>query len=216
MSKGNMKVIRINTLPGFILFLSVLLAPVSYGQDMQKYDNAGLIVDELHTYLIDAMKDAESLGYQGRYELLHDVISRNFDTELIVQVILSRYWNELGQEQKDLFVELFNTLSISTYASRFDAYSGEYFQENSRQELRRERLLIKTELVREDDTNVNLDYLMHDVDGKWLIISVIANGVNDLSLKRAEYAEVIKNKGFDGLIEEIEKKISEMESDEQG
>ena len=36
---------------------------------------------------------------------------------------------------------------------------------------------------------------------KWRIISVIANGINDLSLKRAEYAAIIKKDGIEVLME---------------
>jgi phospholipid transport system substrate-binding protein len=47
--------------------------------------------------------------------------------------------------------------------------------------------------------------------GEWYIITVIADGVNDLSLKRGEYADVIRKKGFDGLVADIKSKISNME-----
>jgi phospholipid transport system substrate-binding protein len=52
---------------------------------------------------------------------------------------------------------------------------------------------------------------MHNKDGKWYIISVIADGVNDLALKRAEYASVIKKNGFDALISKINDKIRNLE-----
>jgi phospholipid transport system substrate-binding protein len=203
-----------NKLSSIFLLVLVAYIPVSTSQELNTADTAGasVVVELLHRHLIEAMKNSDSLGFEGRYELLKDVVTQSFDTPLIVQVILSRYWSELDQGQKDSFIELFNRLSISTYASRFNGYDGEYFKETDKQGLRRQRLLVKTELNRENDTNVNMDYLLHEVDGKWLIISVIADGVNDLSLKRAEYAVVIKNQGFDGLVEEIETKISDMES----
>ena len=73
--------------------------------------------------------------------------------------------------------------------------------------------MIKTELRRPDGDPVALDYLLHEKQGKWYIISVSADGVNDLSLKRAEYAAVIKEKGFNGLVKEILFKSAEMETD---
>ena len=110
------------------------------------------------------------------------------------------------------FIKLFQELSVATYASRFDGYGGEKFVELSAEQLKKGRLLIKTELQRPDDRPVKLDYLMHQRDGEWLIISVIANGVNDLSLKRAEYATVIEDKGFDGLVSDVSAKITNMEN----
>ena len=83
------------------------------------------------------------------------------------------------------------------------------------EQLKKGRLLIKAELQRPDDEPVKLDYLMHEKNGQWMIISVIANGVNDLSLKRAEYATVIKEKDFDGLVNDVANKITDLENQDE-
>jgi len=168
------------------------------------------VIENFHASLINIMQNAESLHFQGRYDTLAPVLEASFDTPLISQVILSRYWSELNEEQQKQFVNLFNRLSISTYASRFDSYTGDTFKTTSVEELKKGRLLIKTELTRQNDKPVKFDYLVHQNAGKWYIISVIADGINDLSLKRAEYAAIINDKGFDNLVNEIENKIKEM------
>ena len=177
------------------------------------YAQANTIVETLHEKLLYIMQNAESLGYHGRYAEVQDVVTSSFDTALIVKVIMSRNWKELDETQQTEFIDLFKRLSVATYASRFDGYSGENFVELSTEMLKKGRLLIKTELQRPDDEPVKLDYLMHQKDGQWLIISVIANGVNDLSLKRAEYATVIKDKEFPGLVEDVASKITNMEKE---
>lgn len=220
--------------PGWLLTLACILAammtalpataqegPVQTGTATQEpaMDQASLaahadavaVVDKLHTSLLDVMHRADELGFQGRYAQLQPVISSLFDTPLICKVILSRYWDNLDEQQRTDFIALFNRLSTSTYASRFDGYSGQEFRHVGVQELRKGRLLIKTELTRPDDKPVKLDYLMHHDAGTWLIISVIADGVNDLSLKRAEYAVVIRDKGYNGLLDDIKHKISDLE-----
>jgi len=178
---------------------------------LQAHADAVAVVEKLHAALLDVMKNADKLGYQGRYDKLKPVISSLFDTPLICKVILSRYWDSLNSQQQSDFIALFNKLSTATYASRFDSYSGQKFQSLSVEELHKGRLLVKTELTRPDDKPVKLDYLVHQDNSKWLIISVIADGVNDLSLKRAEYAVVIRDKGYDGLLNDIKSKISNME-----
>lgn len=176
-------------------------------------DAAAAVVTELHATLIDMMQNAKTLAYPGRYARIEPVVAQRFDTPLIVKVILSRNWTPLPDADKATFIELFRQLSAATYASRFDAWKGQEFVETGREILSAGRVLIKTELRRADETPVKLDYLMHqDAEGAWRIISVIANGVNDLSLKRAEYSAVIKERGFTGLLEDIRKKISDMES----
>jgi phospholipid transport system substrate-binding protein len=53
---------------------------------------------------------------------------------------------------------------------------------------------------------------MHNNNGNWYIISVIADGVNDLSLKRVEYSTIIEKNGYEKLVTNIERKIAEIEN----
>ena len=168
-------------------------------------------MDVFHGKLLSVMQRADELGYQGRYRELEPLISDCFDFPLITDVILSRYRDRLDAVQRAEFTRIFSRLSTATYASRFNGYDGEEFLEISRVPLRKGRVLIKTELRRPAGDPVSLDYLLHEKQGKWYIVSVSANGVNDLSLKRAEYAAVIKEKGYNGLVTEILSKIDGME-----
>jgi len=198
-------------LAGLIMGLLVLLAAAS-AQTAGTESEAGVVVEKLHNTLLEAMKNADKLGFKGRYDIIAPVVETSFDTPLIAQVVLSRYWKELTPTQQEQFVALFNRLSASTYASRFDSFSGESFKTLGVEAMKKERLLVKTELLRKNETPVKLEYLVQQNAGKWYIISVIADGVNDLALKRAEYATIINDKGFDNLVGEIEKKIHELEA----
>lgn len=207
---------RIATVRSVFFALSLFLPVTMHAQEAvspvaQENHPAVSVIKELHERLTYIMQNAESLGYQGRYDHVKDIVSERFDTGLIAKVIMSRYWKELEDVEKLNFIDLFRKLSIATYASRFDSYDGENFVELSTEQLKKGRLLIKTELQRPDDTPVKLDYLVHQRDEQWKIISVIANGVNDLSLKRAEYATVIKDRGFQGLVSDVSTKITDME-----
>lgn len=194
-----------------LLWAVGLVSPIT-AAPTEEFAEASETVERLHQKLLEVMQQSDTLGYQARFNQLAPVISSLFDTPLIVKVILSRYWKKLTELQKSSFIEMFNQLSIATYASRFNDYNDEQFREVSKEVLKKGRLLIKTELLRVKKEPIKLNYLMHQKDGNWLIISVIANGVNDLSLKRAEYAAVIRAKGFDGLVTEIERKIEQMEN----
>jgi len=191
-----------------LIVIVLFLVSVTHADDGNT--TATAIVEDFHATLLDVMQNADSLGFQGRYEKLSPAIRTKFDTALISQVILSRYWKEMNDQQREQFIQLFNRLSISTYASRFDSYSGESFRTSGTEELKKGRLLVRTELIKNNEKPVKFEYLVHQKDGNWYIISVIADGVNDLSLKRAEYAAIINERGFDSLVGEIQKKIVEL------
>ena len=99
-------------------------------------------------------------------------------------------------------------MSAATYASNFDGFSGEVFETVST-ETKRGNLVVKTVIVTGDGERVPLDYVLRQSDGVWRIVNVIAEGVSDLSLKRAEYTAVIKSEGFDSLVSRLDGKIAD-------
>jgi len=169
-------------------------------------------VNQLHETLIKLMQNADSASFQERYALMETVITENFNTPLISKVILSRHWKSLDEKSQNDFIDLFNRLTISTYVNRFDSFSGESFKNLSIESMKKNRSMVKTELVQPDDDPVSFNYIVQNDNGQWKIISVIANGINDLSLKRAEYSSVIKNHGFNDLVMRLEEKISNLQS----
>ena len=170
------------------------------------------MIENLHSILSINMQQADTLGYQGRYDNLSPLIDDYFDFPLIAEVILSRHWKTINQQQQKDFIEQLRELTKTTYAARFNEYIDEKFITIKTEELKKGRLLIKTEIQSAEEETVSLNYLVHPDNGDWKIISVIANGVNDLSLKRAEYSTIIREQGFDHLQQQIAIKIKEQEN----
>ena len=109
-------------------------------------------------------------------------------------------------------VDTFTRLTIATYAARFDGFSGESFRTVELKAMNRGRTLVRTELVRPSDEPVHLDYVLHQDNEQWRIVNVVAEGVSDLSLKRADYGSVIKSEGFKVLMQKLESQIDHLKS----
>ena len=170
---------------------------------------ASEVVENLHTNLLSVMKDGDRIGYKGRYERLSPVIRSSFDLASIARVAAGRYWESFNDEQKAKFVETFARLSIATYAWNFDAYSGEQFKVISEKQQSGNQVLVRSELTKSDGGKVQLDYLLHLASNQWRIINVIADGVSDLALKRADYSNFLKNQGFEALLSKLNEKIAQ-------
>lgn len=168
-------------------------------------------VNELHTSLLSIMENADTKSFQDRYDVMEEVVVTHFNSPLIAKVILSRYWKTLDKQAQTDFINSFNRLTISTYVNRFDSFSGESFKNLSIEQMKENRFMVKTEFVRTDDEPISFNYIVQNDGGTWKIISVIANGINDLSLKRADYSAVIKERGFDALIARLKEKISDLQ-----
>lgn len=167
------------------------------------------VVENLHETLLSVMKEGKQIGYQGRYDRLAPVITAGFDMPFVAKTALGRYWETLSEQQKSKFIEVFSRLSIATYATNFAAYSGERFKVVSEKEVSGGRVLVQTQLIKSDGGQVQLDYLLHRTDSQWRIINIVAEGVSDLALKRADYTSFIKNKGFDSLLIKLNEKVAQ-------
>jgi len=167
------------------------------------------VVEKLHATLLAVMKEGDQIGYQGRYDRLAPVIRANFDMPFISKTVLGKYWETFNNEQRSRFVDAFTKLSIATYATNFDSYSGERFKMVSEKEVSGGRILVQSQLIRSDGGQVQLDYLLHRTSRQWRIINIIAEGVSDLALKRADYSAFLKNKGFEALIEKLNEKVGQ-------
>ena len=199
-SKSGIYPFKLMLLTTFVL-LSLVVASVAAA------DSATQLIEKLHAELLTVMKQANELGYEGRYQRLDPIVTSSYDLPFIAKFVMGRQWKTLSAEQKSEFVKTFTKLSIAIYAANFSGYSGERFKTISNEELRKGRLLVKSVLVRSSGGEVTLDYVLHQKENRWRIINAIAEGVSDLSLKRADYSSYLKKKGFDGLLEKLNEKI---------
>jgi phospholipid transport system substrate-binding protein len=167
------------------------------------------VVEKFHSSLLAVMKNGDKIGYQGRYDQLAPVIKSSFDMPFISKTILGKYWESLDNEQRSRFVEVFTQLSIATYAANFDSYSGEHFKMIPEKEVDGGRILVQSQLIKSGGGQVQLDYLLHRTAGQWRIVNIIAEGVSDLALKRADYSAFLKSKGFEALLKKLNEKVNQ-------
>lgn len=165
---------------------------------------ASAAISRLNDALLAAMKNAQTLGYNGRYQILDSVIRETHDLARIAKFSVGKSWSEMTTQQQETFVDKFSRYSIATYVNRFDGFGGESFKTVSEQPLPRGRVLVKALLDSPEYGVVNFDYILDQDDAKqWKIINIMADGVSDLALKRAHYTDIIKKKGVDALIDEL-------------
>ena len=200
-----MKRVRLLVFLVFLFLVVPMLQPLPLVSAQPAID----VVENLHKTLLLAMTEGKEIGYQGRYDRLAPVITAGFDMPFIAKIVLGRFWETFDNEQRSTFVETFSRLSIATYAANFDTYSGERFKVISEKEASGGRILVQTQLIKSDGGQVQLDYLLHRVGSQWRIINVVADGVSDLALKRADYTSFLKSNGLDPLLIKLNEKIAQ-------
>jgi phospholipid transport system substrate-binding protein len=147
---------------------------------------------------------AELSDIHARFDFLRVVVTSTHDLDFIGQLTVRRQWREWTQEQRAAFLAAFRSLSIMNYAARFANVSATTFDILGPQSAGNGRIEVKTTLARADGTSVPLDFVLQAADGSWRIANVIADGVSDLALKRAEYQTMLNESDVDGLVSELE------------
>ena len=174
-------------------------------------DTPDTVVVQVNETLLGTMRDAESLGFQGRYDRLAPVFTAAFQFPYMARVAAGSYWRDLGPEQREQLAGAFAHMSVATYAARFDGYSGQSFKVVETVEQPRGGALVRNRLIKGDGEVVAIDYLLREFDGRWRIVDVFLDGtISEIATKRSEYTSILHRDGFAGLLARISSKTAEL------
>ena len=84
----------------------------------EKAEAAQVVIESLHDALVATAADS-SLSFDERYERLAPVVTESHDFDFISRFVLRRSWSKLEPAQREKFIDTFQRLSITNYASRF-------------------------------------------------------------------------------------------------
>jgi len=193
------------------LLLSLMAADLPPRAASAATATASELATEFHDNLLAVMKQAKSLGITGRYQRLASRIERSFNLPLMIQVAAGAYWQKATPEQLDKLIAAFTRLSISTYASNFDGFSGESFETHGEKPGPQNTTLVSTRIVKASGSPVDIVYVARQSKGEWRIVDVLVdNGISELAVRRSEYRAILQSGGVDGLIATLNAKAEQL------
>lgn len=174
-------------------------------------DEAKKVVEEFHITLVNVMKDANTLGFEGRFKLLEPAVVDTFNIPFMAEITSGVYWNRSSEEQRENFTKAFADMSTATYAARFRNYAGEAFDVQGAQEEGRSSIVVLTEIVDGDGGHTKLNYLLRKFNGAWQVVDIYFNGsISELAVRKSDYSNILKNGGMDALTAALKGKVAEM------
>ncbi len=197
---------RNSFVPTALAFLFVLVAAVPAGvltalPAAAQEDPARTVIQRFQQSLLAVMKEAKTLGVTGRYQRLQPRIEEAFHLPLMIRVATGSFWRKADEEQQARLVAAFKRLSISTYANRFDGYSGQVFEIADQRPGPQKTVLVKTRIVSPGDSPARLTYVVKEFEGQWRIVDILLdNDISELAVRRSEYSRLLKKNGVDALI----------------
>ena len=190
------------------MFVTLWLAAGSIAHAEEK--SASAVIESLHVSLLAMMKDADTLGFEGRRKYMEPVVAQSFNMPIIAYLSTKYIWKKFNEHQRKQLTDTLERLSVATFAARFKGYSGESFRVLSEEPAAQDSVFVNTELVKADGDVIVLKYLLHQSNIGWRIIDVYFLGIHsELSMRRSEYLTVFQRDGFEGLLSELKQKTAD-------
>lgn len=170
-------------------------------------------VHKLCDSLIEAMKQGDKLGMQGREDKLRPVITAAYDMTAVTKTTLGSASNKLSPEELQKLADAYARFSVATYADQFAKYGGEHFEIGEpRPGALAGTQLVPSVIVGGDGSRTEIDYVMHEANGGWGITDVLFNGtISQVAVRRSEFVPIYRQNGLQALVDVLDQKTAALE-----
>jgi phospholipid transport system substrate-binding protein len=147
-------------------------------------------------------------GDQARIrEVVETKLLPYFDFERITALAMGRNWRQASPEQQKQLIDQFRALLVRTYSGALTQYRDQTMDYKPlRADASATEVTVRTEVIRQGQAPVPIDYSMVKSASGWKAYDVIVGGVSLVTNYRDEFNEQIKSGGIDGLIKTLQAK----------
>lgn len=179
---------------------------------------AVMMVEKLHTALLDNMKQGKELDFAARKEKIAPVVQEVFDLETMTRVSVGGGWQKLSVEERKKLAEAFAGWTIATYASQFKNWNGEEFIIKEFTDPQKPDVMVNTEIKPKSGKATVLNYRLRQKpteknDGPWQVVDILLDGaVSQLALRRSDFSSVFSSGGAPALIAHLNALTGKLEA----
>lgn len=137
------------------------------------------------------------------------MLAENMDTEWMGRFTLGRLIRTVSESQASAFLSTYKNYVITNYSKTLTLYKGEKVEVQDAQKMNEEFSIVKTQVYKSDGNVINVNYLVHKVDGNFKVCDVITEGISLINSQKAEYGSIIAGSGIEKLITELKAKTNQ-------
>lgn len=189
-----------------LLLAAALIGAAPAAALAQASDPAAAQIDAFDSALLNVMKQAKSLGPEGRYRELEPVMQRTFDLPTMARFAVGPKWATVSAPDQAALTKAFSRMAVSFFAKNFDDYSGQSFKIDPKVDTRGPDKLVRTQIVSPHDAPEDLTYRMRmATDGRWKVIDVYyKSSISQLATWRSDFASTMDAGGAPALTRKID------------
>lgn len=188
------------------LILALVFSAAFAQQDLKPEELVRKVTDDV----LDAIKGDKALQAGDRQKALalaEQKVLPHIDFAEATRLAVGRAWSTANSDQQRKLVAEFRAMLVRIYSNSIDAYRG--------QTLRVQPLKItpgatdvtvRNQYLRPGQPPVSVDYAMRKTPEGWKIYDITVEGMSLVLTYRAEFDQVMRQSGVDGLIKRLAEK----------
>ena len=173
-------------------------------------DPAVARIEAFDPVLLDTMKHAKTLGFEGRVAKLRPAITPLFDVAVMAQFAVGSRWASMTPAQQHSIADALTRYTVRSYARNFDGYAGEQLHVDPRAAIHGPDKLVKTTITSAAAAPVSLGYRMREFGGVWKVIDVYYNAVSQVTAERSDFASTLATGGASALVQKLDSQTASL------
>jgi phospholipid transport system substrate-binding protein len=151
-----------------------------------------------------------ALDSDQRQVEVSNIVRGRFDFDSMSQIILATSWRTASPEQRERFIHLFRELLERTYLSAMDRYDNQ--QVRMGRERQKGNLAVVQTFITSANNEVPVSYKLRLRNDEWFAYDVTVDGISLVGNYRTSFRNLVKQKGMDGLLSDLEEKVAALRS----
>lgn len=188
------------------LAVSLFLSAGARAQDLAPDE----LVRKVTTDVLDAIKSDKQLQAGDRKKALalaEEKILPHVDFREAAKLATGKAWQTASPEQQDRIVNEFRSMLVRIYSNAIDVYRGQTMKVLPvRMPAGATEVTVRNQYLREGRPPVKVEYAMNKTPQGWKIYDITVEGVSLVLTYRAEFEQITRVSGVDGLIKRLAEK----------
>ena len=153
---------------------------------------------------ITAILKNKTLSLEAKKEQISPTVDTLFDYKTMAKISLAKKWKQLSASQQKQFTQKFTTKLKNSYFEKVELYTDQKVLVKELEKKNAKRIYLHTEIIG-DDENYAIDYKFYNVKNSndWKIYDVEITGVSIIQTYRKQFAEFLKTKSFNELLNSL-------------
>ncbi len=154
--------------------------------------------------------DAHRAAYQQDPKLLRAAVDRDvlpyFDVQFAARLVLARYWRTATPQQQQRFISAFESSMFANYGSALLGFQSNRLKvEPTRVAPGTSEAQVRTLIHRDDGSDVQVNFQLHETPQGWKAWDVIVEGVSYVKSFRDDFGSEIEQQGLEAVIQRLER-----------